>query len=76
MIQLHCENGEVIDHLEQEFLATGRVHPTDFPDAAPAWVEGDAVNRAITLARVSGCPTYVVHLSTGVGLEAIGRAQA
>ena len=75
LIQLHCENGEVIYYLERQFQAEGRVKPTDFPDAAPPWVEGDAVQRAITLAKTSGCPTYIVHLSTQVGLQAIVRAR-
>ena len=76
LIQLHCENGEVIHYLELALQAEGRVLPTDFPNSAPPWVEGDAVNRAISLARTTGCPTYIVHLSTGVGLDAIKRAQA
>lgn len=76
LIQLHCENGEVIHYLERQFQAEGRVKPTDFPDAAPPWVEGDAIQRAITLAKTSGCPTYIVHLSTQVGLQAISRARA
>ena len=76
LIQLHCENGEVIHYLELRLQAEGRVLPTDFPNSAPPWVEGDAVTRAISLARTTGCPTYIVHLSTGVGLDAIKRAQA
>lgn len=33
--QLHCENGDVIDYLEDKLMAEGRVHPTDFPKACP-----------------------------------------
>lgn len=74
--QFHCENGDVIDRLEQQMQAEGRVAPTDFPDSAPPWVEEEAINRAIRLAQMAGCPTYVVHLSTRLGLERIKQAQA
>jgi dihydropyrimidinase len=74
--QLHCENGDVIDYLEDKMMAEGRVHPTDFPQACPEWVEEEAINRAIKLGALTNCPTYVVHLSTQLGLELIKRAQA
>jgi dihydropyrimidinase len=47
--QLHCENGDVIDYLEDKLMAEGRVHPTDFPKACPDWVEEEAINRAIKM---------------------------
>ena len=34
-MQLHCENGDVINYLEKRFRDEGRVKPTDFPDVAP-----------------------------------------
>lgn len=74
--QLHCENGEVIDYLETELQTAGRTAPTDFPDAAPPWVEEEAINRAIKLGELTHCPTYVVHLSTRLGMERIKQAQA
>jgi dihydropyrimidinase len=74
--QLHCENGDVIDFLEKRMREEGRVKPTDFPDTAPPWVEEEAINRAIVLAKMTGSPLYIVHLSTRLGLERIKRAQA
>jgi dihydroorotase (multifunctional complex type) len=74
--QLHCENGDVIDHLEKRFRDEGKVKPTDFPDVAPPWVEEEAINRAIMLAKMTGSPLYIVHLSTRLGLERVKRAQA
>ncbi|MCH8236430.1 MAG: amidohydrolase family protein [Chloroflexi bacterium] len=76
VMQLHCENGDVIDYLEKRFRDEGRVKPTDFPDVAPPWVEEEAINRAIALAKMTGSPLYIVHLSTQLGLERIKRAQA
>jgi dihydropyrimidinase len=74
--QLHCENGDVIAWLEDRALASGRVHPRDFPATCPDWTEEEAINRAILIGRMTSCPVYVVHLSTRLGLERIKQAQA
>jgi dihydropyrimidinase len=75
MCQLHCENGDILYHLEGKALAAGRVKPTDFPATCPDWTEEEAINRAIKIGAMTGCPTYVVHLSTRLGLERIKQAQ-
>src|SRR5207249_4283537 len=74
--QLHCENGDILCYLEDKAIAEGRTAPTDFPPTCPDWTEEEAINRAVLIARLTGCPVYVVHLSTKVGLERIKRAQA
>jgi dihydropyrimidinase len=73
--QLHCENGDVLCYLEDKAIAEGRTAPTDFPATCPDWAEEEAINRAILIGRLTGCPVYVVHLSTRLGLERIKRAQ-
>jgi dihydropyrimidinase len=74
--QLHCENGDILYHLENRAIAAGRVKPTDFPATCPPWTEEEAINRAILIGEMTGCPVYVVHLSTRLGLERIKAAQA
>jgi dihydropyrimidinase len=74
--QLHCENGDILCYLEDKAIAEGRTAPTDFPATCPDWAEEEAINRAILVGRLTGCPVYVVHLSTRLGLERIKRAQA
>jgi dihydropyrimidinase len=74
--QLHCENGDVLCYLEDKAIAEGRTRPTDFPATCPDWTEEEAINRAILIGRLTGCPVYVVHLSTRLGLERVKRAQA
>ncbi len=76
LCQLHCENGDVIDYLERKAIAEGRVKPTDFPATCPDWAEEEAINRAVAMGALTGCPVYVVHLSTLLGLERIKQAQA
>jgi dihydropyrimidinase len=74
--QLHCENGDILCYLEDKAIAEGRTAPTDFPATCPDWTEEEAINRAILIGKLTGCPVYVVHLSTGLGLERIKRAQS
>jgi dihydropyrimidinase len=74
--QLHCENGDVLCHLEDRAIAAGRTHPRDFPATCPDWTEEEAINRAVLIGALTRCPVYVVHLSTRLGLERIKRAQA
>ena len=75
LLQLHCENGEVLDYLHEQAIEQGRTKPEDYPATCPPWAEAEAINRAITMARAAECPIYVVHLSTREGLEHIVRAQ-
>ena len=76
VLQLHCESGNIIEYLENKLLSEGHTHPTDFPSACPDWAEEEAINRAVKMAAATNCPTYVVHLSTQLGLERIKQAQA
>ena len=76
VLQLHCESGNIIEYLENKLIGEGHTHPTDFPTACPDWAEEEAINRAIKMGSATRCPTYVVHLSTQLGLERIKQAQA
>ena len=73
--QLHCENGDILDYLQNKLIAEGCVQPRYYPESCPPWAEEEAVNRAIKMGAMTGSPTYVVHLSTQGGLERIKEAQ-
>ena len=76
VMQLHCESGNIIEYLENKLIAEGHTHPTDFPRACPDWAEEEAINRAVQMSSATRCPTYVVHLSTHLGMERIKQAQS
>src|SRR5262249_59428883 len=64
LTQLHAENGDVLFYLEEQAIAAGRVQPRDFPATCPDWTEEEAINRGIRIGALTGCPVYIVHLSS------------
>lgn len=72
---VHAENGELVFQLQKKMLAMGLTGPAAHPLSRPPAVEGEAANRAISIARVLGTPIYVVHNSCKESLEAISRAR-
>jgi dihydropyrimidinase len=75
LVMVHAENGDTIDVLVKEALAEGKTDPKWHAATRPPVTEGEATNRAIQLARVAGCPLYVVHVSCEEALEPIARAR-
>jgi dihydropyrimidinase len=66
---VHCENGDAIDILIKQAVATGQLEPKIHPRTRPAWVEAEATLRAIALAAVAGAPLYVVHMTCEASLD-------
>jgi dihydropyrimidinase len=73
---VHAENGHVIDHLEDALARAGKTAPEFYLASRPHFAEAEAVSRAIAIAGYTGCPLYIVHLSTADGLAHIARARA
>lgn len=75
MALVHAECGEAIDYLEQAALAEGRRRPEDYPATRPSYTEAESIGRAATLGTAVGCPVYVVHLSSKLGLRRLLEAR-
>ncbi len=75
MILMHAENGPEIDKIVNKAIAEGKTEPIYHALTRPAETESEAVERAIKLAERAGCSLYIVHLSTGDGLEKITEAR-
>jgi dihydropyrimidinase len=73
---IHAENGEAVAHLQKTLLAQGITGPEGHPLSRPPSVEGEAAERAITIAGLLGLPVYIVHVSTENAAAAIARARA
>ena len=75
MIMMHAENGIAIDQLVVRALGRGETDPVHHGLTRPAELEGEATSRAITLAKVTGAPLYIVHLSSTPALDAVTAAR-
>src|SRR5262249_59243192 len=76
LVMVHAENGDAIDVLVRKALAEGHTEPRWHALTRPPETEGEATNRAIQLARVAGCPLYVVHVSCPEAVAPIATARA
>jgi dihydropyrimidinase len=75
LVMVHAENGDAIAVLVEQALAAGHTEPKYHALTRPPETEGEATNRAIQLARVAGCPLYVVHVSCKESVEPIALAR-
>jgi dihydropyrimidinase len=71
LVQVHAENGDVIEVTVKDALAEGNTSPKYHALTRPVELEGEATSRAIRLAEVAGAPLYVVHVSSAMAADAI-----
>ncbi len=72
---LHCEDGAMLAQAGEKLIAEGRGAVANFPDARPVAAEVAAVEVAIGIARRTGAPVYIVHLSSAAALDRCRRAR-
>jgi len=72
---VHAENGDIVQELQNKYLAEGVTGPEGHAYSRPPEVEGEAANRAIMIADAAGTPLYIVHVSCEQAHEAIRRAR-
>jgi dihydropyrimidinase len=75
LVMVHAENGDAIDIIVNRAVAEGKTEPIWHARTRPMETEAEATNRAIQLARVAGCPLYVVHVSCEPSVEPIRLAR-
>ena len=71
LVQVHAENGDVIEVITKEALAEGKTEPIWHALTRPVECEGEATHRAIRLAEIAGAPLYVVHVSSAMAADMI-----
>jgi dihydropyrimidinase len=72
---IHAENKEIIATLQEQYVSEGKVSPQYHAKSRPELTEVEAINRAITLAELTGCPTLIAHISTAEGLQLVQKAK-
>ena len=73
---VHCENGTLVDALQQRVFDAGITGPEGHPLSRPAACEAEAISRLTYLAELADARINIVHLSTAEGLDAIRAAKA
>jgi len=75
LVTAHCELGDEIEILRDQFAKEGKVSPKYHPLSRPASLEAEAVEEFIAMGDDADCPVYVVHVSTKESLTHIHQAQ-
>lgn len=77
LVQVHCENGPLIEAIEKRVLAGAgfRGAAWIFADTRPAEVEGEAVARVLATAKLAGAVCYLVHLSSADAVDQVRMAR-
>ena len=73
---VHCEDAGILQRTGQELIGAGRGAIRHFPEARPVSAEVEAIDQAVELARGTGAPVYVVHLSSAAALGRCQQARA
>ncbi len=74
-IQMHAENGIVIDEIIKEAVRDGKFEPKWHGLTRPTRMEAEGVHRSIAIAEVAKVPLYIVHLSCSDALDEVKRAR-
>jgi dihydropyrimidinase len=73
---VHPENIEIARRLQTRAIAEGREGLQVVGAVRPPITEAENVHRAAFFSRQTGCPIYVVHLSSAAALDEVRRGRA
>ena len=76
IVQVHAENGWVIDHLVKRAQRQGNTTSIHHALTRPESVEAEATGRAIRIAEMVGAPVFIVHVSCEAAAQEIIDARA
>jgi dihydropyrimidinase len=75
LVMMHAENGIAIDVLVAQAIARGETAPRYHGLTRPWETEEEATHRAIMLARMTGAPLYIVHMSAKQAVATLAAAR-
>ncbi len=75
LTMVHAENNEMIKWISNRLLDAGHTEPRYHAVSHPALAEEEAINRAISLARLADAPLLIVHVSTPGGAALVQQAR-
>ncbi len=75
LLMVHSEDGEMVSRLQQQFIREGKTRPCYHPLSRPPEAEVRAVGEVLELSAKTGCPVYIVHISTGKAAALVRQAK-
>jgi len=75
LTMVHAENSGMISWMSDRLVAKGHTAPRYHAVSHPAIAEIEAINRAISLARLVDAPLFIVHVSTPEGAQLVADAR-
>ncbi|MFZ4563672.1 MAG: dihydropyrimidinase [Bacteroidales bacterium] len=75
VVMVHCEEGEMISRLQKQFLSEGKTRAAYHALSRPPEAEISAIGKVIGLSAKTGCPAYIVHISTRQGADLVAAAK-
>lgn len=75
LTMVHAENSGMISWMSDRLVAAGHTEPRYHAPSHPAIAEAEAVNRAISLAKLVDAPLLIVHVSTPEGAALVSGAR-
>ncbi len=75
ILQVHCEDGAMIEGLLEEAAREGLRGPAVFAETRPAAAEAASVALVAEMAALTGASSYIVHLSSAEALDFVRAAR-
>ncbi|MHA1300459.1 MAG: dihydroorotase [Candidatus Helarchaeota archaeon] len=72
---IHAENRVAVELFTRKYVMEGKTQPSDFMYARPVFAEVEAVTNCILFAKLTNCPIYFVHISSGTASDIICLAK-
>jgi dihydropyrimidinase len=75
LLNVHCENSEMLDLAQADLVASGRTDPRHYADSRPALAETEATRRVIDYAELVDAEVYIVHMSCSGAADTLRDAR-
>jgi dihydropyrimidinase len=73
LLMIHCEEGDEIIELQNNFIAQGLTSPQYHALSRPNVTESKSVEKVLELVKKTRCTTYLVHISAKRSIEQIAE---
>lgn len=76
LTMVHAENHDMLTWMSSALVENGYTDPKFHAPSRPAIAEEEAINRVISLAKLTNAPLMIVHVSTPKGAALVAEARS